>query len=98
MACGEAHATSDVDVMIVGDIEYPDAMLALGPLDMRLRRDVNPTVYSRSDLLARVAKENAFASRALAGPKLWLYGGEQDLVPFVAGNPMARSAALPSPH
>ncbi len=98
MARGEEHATSDVDVMIVGDIEFPDAMLALWPLDARLRRELNPTIYTRSDLLARVAKENTFASRVLAGPKLWLYGGEQDLVPLVAGNPMARSAALPSPH
>lgn len=98
MARGEEHATSDVDVMIVGELQYADAMLALGPLDMRLRREVNPAIYTRSDLLARVATENAFASRVLAGPKLWLYGGEQDLAPSIAGNPMARSAALPSPH
>lgn len=98
MARGEDHATSDVDVMLVGDIEYPDAMVALGPLDARLRRDVNPTICTRSELLARVAKENAFASRVLAGPKLWLYGGEQDLAVAVARDPSSRSAALPSPH
>lgn len=71
---------SDVDLMLVSDtLAYPDVMLALQPLIERLRREINPTIYTRAELRKRIAGRNSFITRVLQQPRLWLIGGEDDL-------------------
>ena len=73
-------ASSDIDLMIVSDtLGYADVVLALDPLDQRVGREVNPAVYSRAELARRICDDNAFVTRVLEQPKLWLMGGEDDL-------------------
>jgi predicted nucleotidyltransferase len=73
-------AVSDIDLMIVSDeLGYADVMLALHSMQERLGREINPTIYSRSELAKRVRNRNAFVRNVLAQPKLWLIGGENDL-------------------
>jgi hypothetical protein len=45
----------------------------------RLGRPVNPTLFTRKELARRLADGNAFVTRVLAQPKLWLIGGQDDL-------------------
>jgi predicted nucleotidyltransferase len=72
--------TSDIDLMIVsGNLTYADVVSALHPLAERLRREVNPTLYSRAELRKRLDAGNAFVERVLAQPKLWVIGGEDGL-------------------
>lgn len=73
-------AASDIDLMIVSDgLGYADVMSALHSTQERLGREINPTIYSRSELARRVRNRNAFVRNVLAQPKLWLIGGEHDL-------------------
>ena len=48
MARGDEHAHSDVDLMLIGDLAFADAALALHAAQATLRREVNPTVLSRA--------------------------------------------------
>jgi hypothetical protein len=52
---------------------------ALEPLQAKLGRPVNPTVYSRATLRQRIAKGNAFVKRVLAQPRTWIIGSEHDI-------------------
>lgn len=73
-------ATSDIDLMIVsGSLSYADFFAALENASERLGQKVNPTVYSQQELAKRVKKGDAFVTRVLAQPKIWLVGGESDL-------------------
>lgn len=73
-------AASDIDLMIVADkLGYADVMHALHPVIQQLGREINPTIYTRAELTKRIAGDNAFVTRVLQGPKLWLMGGEDDL-------------------
>ena len=73
-------ASSDIDLMIVSDtLEYGDTFLALQDAAARLGRDVNPTIYTRRELSKRVKNGDAFATRVLSQPKVWLIGGEDAL-------------------
>lgn len=73
-------ATSDIDLMIISDsLTYADLYESLEPLATKFGRPVNPTVYSRKEFAKRVRKGNAFMTRVLAQPKLWLIGKEDDL-------------------
>jgi len=73
-------ATSDIDVMVVSDsLSYADLFGTLEGVGQRLGRQVNPTIYSRQELARRIGEDNAFVTRVLAQPKLWLIGNEHDL-------------------
>lgn len=73
-------AASDIDLMVVSDdLDYADVFGALEPVTARLGRPVNPTVYSRLELAKRRKQGNAFVTRVIAQPKIWLIGTENDL-------------------
>jgi len=70
-------ATSDIDLMVVSDsLSYADLFAALEDATHRLGRPVNPTVYSRQELAKRIRADNAFITRLMEQPKLWLIGEE----------------------
>ena len=73
-------AASDIDLMVVSDaLTYADIFGALEPLAAKLGRAINPTVYSRRELARRRKEDNAFVTRVLAQPKVWILGAEDDL-------------------
>ncbi len=78
VARGEERAGSDVDVMIVGRLKFSDAVLALSPAEESLRREVNPHVYSAREFQAKVAGGDPFLTRVLEGPKIYLFGADDD--------------------
>jgi predicted nucleotidyltransferase len=80
LAKHEDTAISDVDLMIISDtLMYSDLYAALDDAGQRLNRTVNPTIYTRSDLERRVKRHNAFITKVLAQPKIWLVGEDDDI-------------------
>ncbi len=76
----EDTASSDIDLMLISDdLAYSDLYAALEEVSTRLGRTVNPTIYTPQELAKRVKRKEAFATRVLAQPKLWLIGGEDAL-------------------
>jgi len=73
-------AASDIDLLVVSDsVTYADLFGLLEPLTTSLRRAINPQVYTRNDLAKRVRERNAFVTRMLAQPKVWIFGSEDEL-------------------
>jgi predicted nucleotidyltransferase len=80
IAKGDDTAASDIDLMIVSDrVTYADVFGALEEASAQLGRKIAPTIYSSKELAKRIKQDNAFVTRVLAQPKLWLIGGESDL-------------------
>jgi len=80
IAKGQDTAASDIDLMVVSDrLTHADLFAALERASEQLGRKVAPTIYSSKELSKRVKQENAFVTRVLAQPKLWLIGDERDL-------------------
>ena len=74
-------AASDIDLMVVSEtLSYSDMFTALEVAATRLGRSVNPTILTRKTLARRVKDDNAFVKRVLSQPKIWLIGGEDDLL------------------
>ena len=74
------QAASDVDLMIISDsLTYREVFGALERVTRTVGRKVNPTVYTAAEFSKRVRRENAFATRVLEQPKLWVIGSEHDL-------------------
>lgn len=76
----EDRAGSDIDLMVLSDIlAYAEVFAALEPSAKRLGRTINPTLYSQREFELRVRKKQAFLTRVLAQPKIWIVGGPRDL-------------------
>jgi len=79
IAKGTEHANSDVDVMIVSEgLALTDVLDCLVPLEPRLRRTLNPTVYTPDEYARRRAEPDSFINRVLAQPTLPLLGDQDE--------------------
>ena len=72
-------AASDIDLMLVSDeLSYGDVFSVLENVGVRLGRTINPTILTQHEFNKRVKRKEAFLTRVLAQPKIWLIGGEDD--------------------
>jgi predicted nucleotidyltransferase len=88
VARGDERARSDLDVMVVGEASFGDVVAALAPAQESLRREVNPNVYPALEFRKKLAARDPFLKRVLAGHKIYIVGGEDDL-----GKPAAHRPA-----
>ena len=74
------NARSDIDLLLVsGALGYPDVLKAVQPAEKQLRRKINPTLYSPTELARKRTQKNAFVTRVLEQPKIFLIGAASDL-------------------
>ena len=78
MAQGREIGASDVDLMLIGDIGFADAVELLYPAQATLGREVNPKVFTALEFSTKAAVE-PFLRDVLAKPKVFLIGNEHDL-------------------
>jgi predicted nucleotidyltransferase len=75
----EERASSDVDVMVVGDAGFKEVVSVLSETENRLGREINPTVFSAEEFRAKRKAKNHFLSTVLRQKKLFLMGDEREL-------------------
>jgi predicted nucleotidyltransferase/DNA-binding HxlR family transcriptional regulator len=79
MASGRQNSTSDVDVLVLGDVELINIVKALSPLSSTLRREINPVVMTVDKFAALLGEKDRFAMRVLDEPKLFIIGDMNEL-------------------
>ncbi len=78
MASQQDTAQSDVDLLIVSpSLRYGEVFGALDAASQTLGRTVNPTIYTPEEFERRAAQDNAFVTRVMQQPKIWLIGEEE---------------------
>lgn len=78
IARGEEKASSDVDLMVVGEVSFTDVVSALGQIEAKLGREVNPTVYGPREFREKLAAKNHFLSTIAKEKKLFVIGDERE--------------------
>jgi len=78
VARGQETGGSDVDVMLIGDLGFREAVELLHPCQAALGREVNPKLFSAQEFADKVATE-PFLMDVLAKPKIFLIGNAHDL-------------------
>ena len=77
IATGRDTATSDIDLMIIGnDLAYADMMTLLIPAEKELQRPINPSIYSPEEFQKKLQQENSFLTRVLQQQKIIILGSE----------------------
>ena len=77
-ARGEEKASSDVDLMVVGEMSFSDVVSALAKIEAKLGREVNPTVYGPREFREKLAAKNHFLSAVAKEKKLFVIGDERE--------------------
>lgn len=78
-ASGQHRATSDVDVLVVGELPFADLVAALRPVQQRTGREVNPVLYTPSEFREGISSGNQFLTSVLASPVVFVLGDEREL-------------------
>lgn len=73
-------ATSDIDLFVISDmLSYSNLVNQLLGAEVRLVRGINTTIYTEADVRQRLRDSNAFLTRVLEQPKIWIIGNESDI-------------------
>ncbi len=72
-------ATSDIDVIIIGSVDFAETMEALHHAQDSLQREINPKVYGAEEWRSKLGTKSSFVLDVLAKPKLFLIGTEHEL-------------------
>lgn len=79
MVSGEFKQSSDLDVMVIGKIEFAEIVAALTPAQQTLAREINPSVYPPEEFRSKLAGGHHFLKTVLSAPKIFLIGNENEL-------------------
>ena len=79
VAKGTENLGSDVDVLVIGDIDFTEIVTTLYSAQTTLGREINPKIYSREQWKASLQKQELFIQENLNNPKLFIMGAENDL-------------------
>ncbi len=73
-------ASSDIDLLVVSkSLAYADVMTVLVVAEKSLGRPVNPSIYTIEQIKTRLKESNAFITRVMEQPKIWIKGIENDI-------------------
>jgi predicted nucleotidyltransferase len=78
IARGEETATSDIDLLVVGDVSLFDIVSATAGIRETLGRELNPTVFPPAEYADKVRAKDHFLTTVLAEPKLHVIGGNDE--------------------
>ena len=78
-ARGTESPTSDIDLMVVGEITGRELARLLAPVRKALGREVNTVSMTPAEFRAKARQGNSFLGEIQRGPKIYLVGGEHEL-------------------
>ena len=78
VAQGRETGSSDIDVMLIGDVTFREVVEAFHPTQTILGREVNPKILTADEFTAKSATD-LFLTDVLAKPKQFLIGNADDL-------------------
>jgi predicted nucleotidyltransferase len=91
VARGEARPGSNVDVLMVGDLGFAEAVKAVHAAQERIGREINPVVMSPEEFQRKLMGGDGFLRDVLAKDKLFLKGGEDELGKLVGDQPAVQA-------
>ena len=79
IARAQEHATSDIDLMVIGQVGLAELTPALRKAERALGRNLNATTYSVDEFRGKVEKNDHFLTAVLKRPKQFVKGSEREL-------------------
>jgi predicted nucleotidyltransferase len=78
-ARGEHRTSSDVDVLVIGDVSFKDVVMQLQVSQSLLGREINTVVYPLAEFASKLNEKHHFLTSVMTRPRIFLIGDERDL-------------------
>ena len=78
-AKGEEKADSDIDLIIIGDVDLDRLDLLISNLEKKFGRTINYVTYDYKEFLTKKKKKDGFIIDVLEDKKIMLLGDELEL-------------------
>jgi predicted nucleotidyltransferase len=78
-AKNEESAKSDIDLFVMGKIDENQLVKEIGKLEKVLKREINYSLYSKSDLKKKKREKDSFILDLVENPKVFIVGSENDI-------------------
>jgi predicted nucleotidyltransferase len=78
-ARGLLRASSDVDLLVVGEVPFGEIVSALATAQSSLGREINPVVYSAREFRSKLRARHHFLTTVMREPHQFVVGGPSDL-------------------
>jgi predicted nucleotidyltransferase len=79
IARGDETATSDVDLMVIGQLGLRDLSRLLSGIQEKIGREINPHVLKEEEFQKRVRAKEHFVSSVMESPKIYIIGSHHEL-------------------
>jgi predicted nucleotidyltransferase len=73
------QADSDLDLMIVGEVQFAEVARALRTAEADLGRETNATVYPTHEFVTKLRDGNHFLQTVVKQPKMFVVGDDREL-------------------
>ena len=79
IANGKSTSGSDIDLCIIGNVDYLEAVRALSDTQHVLQREINPKIYSAAEWLNLIKRPSAFMAELLSTKEIRIIGNKDDI-------------------
>ena len=84
IASAREHAASDVDLLVVGDVQLVELAPALRKAERKVGRDINVVHLSADEFDEQTAKREHFLSSVLKAPMIFVKGSRSELEKLIS--------------
>lgn len=74
VASGKESADSDIDLMVIGDVDFAEVIGVLYPVQEILGREINPKLYHHNEWLDLINRNDAFIRDVIKNPHMDVIG------------------------
>ena len=96
LARGEEISASDVDLLVIGEVNLADLARPLKAAEKQLARPVNPSIFLRREFAAKLRAGHHFARSLVSGEKLFLLGEPREFAKAFVGKALAATPDKPA--
>jgi len=86
-ARGEENISSDIDLMVIGDISSKELSGLLSGTGRELLREINYAVFSAEEFAGRVNKKDHFVLSVLKEKKIFIVGDDNEIKAIIGTGP-----------
>lgn len=77
IAKGNFKEESDVDLLIIGNVDFSEIVKLLKKTEKQIDRDINPIIWSYEDFMKK--RKNKFVKEIFTGPVIMVKGEENEI-------------------
>jgi len=82
-AKGEENLSSDIDLMIIGDISLKEISSILSKVKIQLMREINYAVFPLREFINKALQKDHFINSVLKDKKIFIIGSKNELKGFI---------------